>query len=341
MLHRGDGNGDGPTVAPLAPEGIATLIAMVRRLEPDFVLFEGVMVLAALIALRAEFPALRLIVDMHNVESALDLANACARYPAPLRPLVRHARRRRLEAARAAERRAGGLADALWACSEEDARALRGLGIRAPVHVVANPVPSWALDMLATTWTPRGQDLLFVGHLGYGPNKRAVAELCRVILPALTRLRPDTRLHVCGRAPGARLARMVAAHGHKLTADPADLRPAYARAAAAVMPLREGGGTRLKALEALAAGCPVVATAKAVEGLGLVPGHHYLAAEHPKDFVAALLRLDAEDGLAHALAAEGRRLIAARYAGIPRRQALRRAIGLPVTELPASWDDIE
>lgn len=127
---------------------------------------------------------------------------------------------------------------------------------------------------------------------------------------------------------------MVAAHGHRLSADPPDLRPAYAQAAAAVMPLREGGGTRLKALEALVAGCPVVATAKAVEGLGLVPDRHYLAAERPGDFVAALLRLDADAGLAHALAVEGRRLIETRYAEAPRREALRRAAGLPIAAAP-------
>lgn len=186
-IPRGDGDGQGPTVAPLAPDGVAALIDRVHRQQPDFVLVEGVILLAALEALRAEFPGLPLMLDMHNVESALDLANACARYPRPLRPLVRHAHRARLQAAQDAERRAGRLADALWVCSDEDAGLLRGLGIAAPVHVVANPVPDWALAMPDPVPGPRGTDLLFVGHLRYGPNKRAMAELCRVILPALTR----------------------------------------------------------------------------------------------------------------------------------------------------------
>ena len=168
--------------------------------------------------------------------------------------------------------------------------------------------------------------MLFVGHLGYHPNRRAVHELCAAILPRLRRLRPDTRLHVCGRSPAPALARLVEAAGGRLTADPPDLGDAYRRAAVVAVPLREGGGTRIKIIEALAIGRPIVATAKAVEGLGLAPGTHYVRAETPREFATALARLlDDPDG-ARALAARGGEVVEARFGSQAREAAYSEAL---------------
>lgn len=322
LLSRAAGSREGRTVAALDPAGIAALLDRVRERAPRFVLFEGVAVLEAVAAVRAEFPALRLIVDFHNVESRLDAEILAARWPRVLAPLARLAALPRFHAARRADRAVAALADAVWTCSEQDSAAARRLGIAAPLAVVANPVPDWCRDAPAAGPRP-GREVLFLGHLGYGPNRRAVDELCRRIMPRLARRMPDARLHVCGRGPGERIRRLVADTGHRLTPDPQDLRAVYAAARVAAMPLRQGGGTRIKVLEALAVGCPIVATAKAVEGLGLVPRRHYLAAETPAAFAAALARVLAEDGLARELADRGQSLVAERYGAAARRDALR------------------
>src|SRR5690606_20448151 len=91
------------------------------------------------------------------------------------------------------------------------------------------------------------------------------------------------------------------------TANPPDLRPAYAQARMAVMPLLDGGGTRIKVLEALTVGCPIVATAKAVEGLGLLPDVHYLEANASDEFIAAIQRIYSDSALARRLVAQGKK----------------------------------
>ena len=98
-----------------------------------------------------------------------------------------------------------------------------------------------------------------------------------------------------------------------IVADPADLAPLYRAADMVLLPLSEGGGSRIKVLEALAVGVPVVATAKAVEGLDLHPGRHYLAAETPRDFAAAAERLVREPDLGEQLREEGRAFVQAAH----------------------------
>jgi len=92
-----------------------------------------------------------------------------------------------------------------------------------------------------------------------------------------------------------------------------DVRPHVAGAAACIVPLRVGGGTRLKIFEALAMGKPVVSTGVGAEGLSLTPGEHYLAADGPGEFAGAVVRLLRDPGLRRRLGAAGRDLVAARY----------------------------
>jgi len=92
-----------------------------------------------------------------------------------------------------------------------------------------------------------------------------------------------------------------------------DTTPYWERARALVVPLRVGGGTRLKILEALARGVPVVATSLGCEGLGLRAGHDVLVADDAEDFAACVDRLLADDDLCRLLAARGRALVEARF----------------------------
>jgi glycosyltransferase involved in cell wall biosynthesis len=147
---------------------------------------------------------------------------------------------------------------------------------------------------------------LLVGHLGYGPNLNAAKRLITQIWPALRQIDPTAGLTLAGRSPHRSLIRLAAATpAVQLIANPADLAPVYAQATMAVVPLREGGGTRIKVLEAMAAGLAVVASAKAVEGLALIAGRDYLQAESDAEFVHAMLNLSENTRLRADLAASG------------------------------------
>lgn len=118
----------------------------------------------------------------------------------------------------------------------------------------------------------RGDTLLFVGALGYGPNVQAAQWLARQIMPRIRRIKPATRLVLAGARPSPAVRRLARHPGVTLMADLPKLGPAYARAAVVVAPLRSGGGTRIKLLEAVAYGKLAVATPAALAGLSSLPG---------------------------------------------------------------------
>lgn len=314
------------TVASLDGGDLARLPALIAERRPGFVLFEGVALLDAMREVRRAFPELPIVVDFHNVEGRLHRDVRLARVPRPARLLGRLLFARGIREAEAADRDAMRIADAVWTCSERDADLVRAAGQARSVHVVPNPIPDWCRSVEPETVERQGRTVLFVGHLGYAPNRRAIDELAGSIMPDLRRRFPDAGLHVCGRAPRAKLARTLSEQGLRLTADPPDLAPIYRDAAVAVMPLRQGGGTRIKVLEALAVGCPVVATAKAVEGLAIEDGRHFLRAETSADFVAALARLFEEPALGQRLAAEGRDFVHRIHGEAARADAIRAAL---------------
>lgn len=285
----------------------AILAAIVDRAAPgagDVVIVEGV----SLSALARRFAALgaRVILDAHNVESDLLRQTDRARHPV-LAPLLRRGRWGRAERA---ERDLLQRVSAVWACSTLDAERMRRLapGLAA-VHVVPNPVPDWCLAA-AVTSRRDGIAALFVGHLGYRPNLVAARRLVRGIFPVLRRRDPAAELTLAGRAPHRSMRQLLtpAVPGVRLVPDPPDLMSLYDRASMALLPLTEGGGTRIKALEALALGLPVVASAKAVEGLHLTAGRDFLLAETDAEFVAAAVRLSEDAALREALAEAGRSL---------------------------------
>lgn len=317
---------DTPTVAWLDPGDLASLPPTIEECRPSFVVFEGVALLQAMRAVRRAFPKLPIIVDFHNVEGRLYRDVRVARYPRWLRPIARMLLSRSLRQAEEADREAALLADAVWTCSTQDAALVRKAGLSKSVHVVPNPIPDWCRTADPETGPRTGSTVLFVGHLGYAPNRRAIAELAGTIMPELLCRFPDAELHVCGRGPRAKLVRLLADRGHRLTANPPDLAPIYREAAGAAIPLREGGGTRIKVLEALAVGCPVVATAKAVEGLALEDGRHFLRAETTSDFISALSRLFEDPLVGQRLSAEGRAFVEREHGDAARLKAVNAAL---------------
>lgn len=155
--------------------------------------------------------------------------------------------------------------------------------------------------------------LLFVGTLGYGPNIDAVNWFAREVLPLIWNRRPDILFTVAGYGSGNELRDVPADPRCTIYESPAHLTPLYARAALVVAPIRRGGGTRIKILEALALGRAVLATPFAAEGLGLRNGVEIELAETPTEMATVALELLRDQPRRMTLASEGRRQVAERF----------------------------
>ncbi len=156
----------------------------------------------------------------------------------------------------------------------------------------------------------RAQTLVFSGAMDSRSNIDGIAFLLREVWPHMP---AETRMLVVGRNPPAELVAEARGLNWEFTGRVEDIRPHLAQGDVAVIPLRVGSGTRLKAFEAMAMGLPVVSTQLGVEGLGLVPGEHFVAADEAAGFAAAARALLGDYGRRLALAETGRALLEARY----------------------------
>jgi glycosyltransferase involved in cell wall biosynthesis len=209
------------------------------------------------------------------------------------------------------EARTCSKADLTVAVSEID-RAL--LAANVP-HARIRSIPT-GVD--TTFFTPNGsceqpESLVFTGSMDWFPNEDAILHFMDAILPRIREEIPRVALTVVGRSPTPRLRAAAAGAGVKVTGTVDDIRPHVAEAAVYVVPLRIGGGTRLKIFEALAMGKAVVATTVGAEGLPLIPGDHFLQADDPAEFARAVVSLLRDPVQRRSLGAAGRRLIEERY----------------------------
>lgn len=184
----------------------------------------------------------------------------------------------------------------------------------APAQIASAIVPNGAdVGPVDPAVEPEPDTLIYPGSMSYQANQEAMAYFLGAIFPAVRAARPAVRLRITGRATAAQLAALPACAGVEFTGFVPEIRALVARSWAEVVPLQSGSGTRLKILEALALGTPVVSTRKGVEGLELRHGSELLVADTPSEFTAATLLLLAQPGLRAYLAAEGYRAVAARY----------------------------
>jgi glycosyltransferase involved in cell wall biosynthesis len=160
---------------------------------------------------------------------------------------------------------------------------------------------------------PEPDTLIYPGSITYDLNLDAVRYFAGEILPAVRARRPAARLLVTGKTTPELLASVPPADGVVFTGRVPDVRPLVARAWAEVVPLRYGSGTRLKVLEAMALGVPVIATRKGIEGLDLEPGREVLLADDAAAFAATTLRLLDDPALRARVASAGRAAVAERY----------------------------
>lgn len=159
----------------------------------------------------------------------------------------------------------------------------------------------------------RSARLVYPGSVTYSANLEAVRYFVREIFPFVRRARPDATFVVTGSTDGANIGDLKREEGVTFTGRLPDIAPLLAESAACVVPLRTGGGTRLKVLQAMGIGTPVVSTPKGIEGLEVEPGRHVLVANSNADFAAQALRVMSEPALAAGLAERAHALVRARY----------------------------
>lgn len=155
--------------------------------------------------------------------------------------------------------------------------------------------------------------LVFVGGMSWYPNRDAMQWFVEEIWPRLREGRPDRRAVLIGRDPPATVQRAADDSALSAPGFVDDIRPQVDRALAYVCPIRRGGGTRLKVLDALAMAKPLVATSFAVQGLGMEDGEHYLRAEEPAAYVDQIRKLEESPSLRRKLGKAGRELVERRY----------------------------
>jgi glycosyltransferase involved in cell wall biosynthesis len=202
--------------------------------------------------------------------------------------------------------------DLVLMAAPDEAAALGEEFPRCRFAVVANAFRS-VTGLPASPQPTKGIDYLMVGNLAYYPNADGARFLCREVLPLIRHAGGRARTVVAGQQPGAGVRALAAIPDVSVHAGPAHVAPFYADAAVAVVPIRAGGGSRIKILEAFAHGVPVVSTSVGADGLEAVDGRHLLIADSPEDFAAAALRLRRDSALATAVAAEGLALFERRY----------------------------
>ena len=177
-----------------------------------------------------------------------------------------------------------------------------------------------------------GDGMVFVGRMSWYPNEDAVRWLLDEIWPALHEDRPERRLTLVGSSPPESLSREPDARNVRATGFVPDVRPFMNEAQIYICPIRTGGGTRLKILDAMAMGMPLVATEMSVEGLDLTEGEHYLRAETPQEYVKVVGELETDPDLRSSLAVRAREEAVQRFswAHIGKRlhEAYRRAVSL-------------
>ncbi|WP_457936048.1 glycosyltransferase [Mesorhizobium sp. 10J20-29] len=294
------------TVIQLNSEDLAFLEEEILGFAPQIAILEGVAVGAALPLFQAL--GIPVILDMHNIESdlyrSIRRTSSLGRY---LKDLAFGSRR--WNESRQFDRNASLTATETWVTSKNDRRNLLRIGGASSI-VVPNPIPDQGFTNFSLH--PKryaSTRAVFVGHLAYPPNVRAARELVRTIWPLIRLHEPEASLSVCGRTPTDGVLNLGTAEGVKVIGDPVDLSAIYQQCGFALMPIRQGGGTRIKVLEAMAAGTIVIATAKAIEGLGALPDIHYLQAERSADFIIKLQRCRENPDYAVALADRARKFV--------------------------------
>jgi glycosyltransferase involved in cell wall biosynthesis len=200
------------------------------------------------------------------------------------------------------------------AVSDTDARTFERLyprALRAPVHVVQTGVDTTYFSPAPDAARPA--HLVFTGSMDWLPNEDGVVHFVEEILPRIRSRMPGVTFSIVGRAPTPAVRRLADQTGIEVTGRVDDVRPHVAAAHVYVVPLRIGGGTRLKIFEAMAMGKAVVSTTIGAEGLPVTDGRDIVIADGPEAFADAVVRVIDQPEVRQRIESAARRLVVERY----------------------------
>ncbi len=259
------------------------------------------------------------ILFTHNVEAEIWRRHAENARGSLARTLLAQQWRRMLRF----EREALARFDLVLAVSEADGQTFERLypgALKAPAHVVQTgvdttyfaPEPGPAASTPASN-APRRAHLVFTGSMDWLPNEDGMLYFVREILPRIRQAEPEATLSIIGRAPTPAVKRLADEAGIEVTGRVDDVRPHIAAGAVYIVPLRIGGGTRLKIFEAMAMGKAVVSTTVGAEGLPVTSGRDVVIADEPAHFAQAVVDMIRDIAARRRIEREARRLVMERY----------------------------
>lgn len=267
------------------------------------------------------------IIDLHNIEYEL----LERRVPVQKNPVKRAALALEASKFRRDEQRIFRGADLIFTPSVRERDLLRKLPGMTQVESLPNSIDCEYFALRQTE--PQTNEITFVGTTHVDANRDGLIYFMEEIFPLIERQVPDVHFTIVGGRPPA----IIRAYGERpnvtVTGFVDDVRPYMARARAMVVPLRSGGGTRLKILEGLSFGVPTVSTSIGAEGIMVTSGSDILLADQPQAFAAGVVRLLGDEALRRTLASKGRKLVEEHYSWQAVGQSLRtylRAVGKDV-----------
>lgn len=300
----------------------------------DVVQVESIHLMGYLPILRAAPRRPRVICDWHNIESEL-MQRYSEREPNFLRRTYAQRTARQL---RTMEQQAMDDFDAHVVVSQRDRERLLKLNPASSVSVIENGVDSayysgQEIEKAHAAWRTHARPnvtgvagvaevkqsagkanrIVFVGSMDYHANIDAVVDFAREVWPAVHERNPELVFTIVGRDPAAEVRQLATIRGIEVTGTVADVRPYYREAVAAIVPLKVGGGSRLKILEAMAAGVAVVSTTLGAEGLEVQHAVNILIADTNAQLLDAITGVVENEELRRKLCDAGRTLVASRY----------------------------
>lgn len=233
---------------------------------------------------------------------------------------------------RVAERRGCHRVSAALVCSELDLELLRSFRPDLRVFLAPNVVDTDSLSTVQSSAANLNPVLLFLGGMDWYPNRDAVEYFAGDILPKIRSSFPEARFVVAGRNPPAQFIEKFRYDPRiEFTGTVPDMRPYLAAARLVIVPLRIGGGTRIKILEACAAGKPVISTTIGAEGLNLEAGKEIILADEPARFASSVIDLLRDPDRSESLARSARTAVLERYS----QQTLEKSLKVFLASLTA------
>ena len=288
------------------------LESILRECDFDIVQVESIHLMSYLPIITAARQRPLVICDWHNIESEL-MKRYSKREPNILKRAYAGKTARLMSEF---ERRAMHEFDAHIAVSQRDAQQLHNLNSEARVFVIENGVDTAYYEEAAVPGAnPAGQPhrIVFVGSMDYHANIDGAVSFARDVWPGLQDRHPELIFTIVGRDPAPEVRALATNPGIEVTGTVDDVRPFYREALAAVVPLKVGGGSRLKILEAMAAGVPVVSTTLGAEGLDVHDGEDVVIADTKEQLVEKIVSVIESEELRQQLGAAGRALVSERY----------------------------